>query len=98
MPPILRTDIRLCLLYISVFINPYRSSFNVEQAMTLKPYLTVFDTVILAKLKNEGTLALLEKSGIPFVFIDFRQQPLSQFPGPVALMEADSSESILLLF
>ncbi|MEG3131005.1 ABC transporter substrate-binding protein [Pantoea cypripedii] len=71
---------------IPVFINPYRSSFNVEQAMTLKPDLIVFDTGILAKLKSEGTLALLEKSGIPVVFIDFRQQPLTHTPVSMQLL------------
>lgn len=65
---------------IPVFINPYRSSFNVEQATLLKPDLMVFDTGILAKLKSEGTLDLLEKSDIPVLFIDFRQQPLIHTP------------------
>ena len=71
---------------VPVFINPYRSSFNVEQATTLKPDLIVFDTGILAKLKSEGTLALLEKSGIPVVFIDFRQQPLAHTPISMRLL------------
>lgn len=71
---------------IPVFTNPYRSSFNVEQATTLKPDLIVFDTGILAKLQSEGTLALLEKSGIPVVFIDFRQQPLTHTPLSMQLL------------
>jgi len=71
---------------IPVFINPYRSSFNVEQATVLMPDLIVFDTGILAKLKSEGTLDLLEKSGIPVVFIDFRQQPLTHTPLSMKLL------------
>jgi len=71
---------------ITVFINPYRSTFNVEQATMLKPDLIVFDTGILAKLKSEGTLALLEKSGIPVIFIDFRQQPLVHTPVSMRLL------------
>jgi iron complex transport system substrate-binding protein len=71
---------------IPVFINPYRSTFNVEQATTLKPDLIVFDTGILGKLKSEGTLALLEKSGIPVIFIDFRQQPLVHTPVSMRLL------------
>nr|WP_090398117.1 ABC transporter substrate-binding protein [Kosakonia radicincitans] len=77
---------------IPVFINPYRSSFNVEQAAMLKPDLIVFDTGILKKLESEGTLALLEKSGIPVVFIDFRQQPLTHTPESMRLLGEVTAE------
>ncbi len=77
---------------IPIFINPYRSSFNVEQAAMLKPDLIVFDTGILKKLESEGTLALLEKSGIPVVFIDFRQQPLTHTPESMRLLGEVTAE------
>ncbi|WP_261641265.1 ABC transporter substrate-binding protein [Erwinia mallotivora] len=78
---------------IPVFINPYRSTFNVEQATTLKPDLIVFDIGIVAKLRGEGTLALLEKSGIPVVFIDFRQKPLTNAPVSLRLLGAVTGET-----
>ncbi|QKJ87622.1 ABC transporter substrate-binding protein [Paramixta manurensis] len=71
---------------IPLFINPYRSTFSVEKASVLKPDLVVFDIGILAKLRSEGTLALLEKSGIPVIFIDFRQQPLTHTPLSIRLL------------
>lgn len=61
---------------IPVFANPYRSAFNIEQISTLKPDVIIFDIGIIEKLRDEGALALLEKSHIPVVFIDFRQKPL----------------------
>lgn len=61
---------------IPVFANPYRSALNVEQISTLKPNVIIFDIGIFEKLRDEGTLKLLENSHIPFIFIDFRQKPL----------------------
>ena len=58
---------------IPVFANPYRSAFNVEQISTLKPDVIIFDIGIFEKLRDEGALNLLEKSRIPVIFIDFRQ-------------------------
>lgn len=78
---------------IPVFINPYRSTFSVEQATTLKPDLVVFDIGILPKLQSEGTLPLLEKSGIPVIFIDFRQQPLKHTPVSLRLLGAVTGAS-----
>ncbi|MBU9810211.1 ABC transporter substrate-binding protein [Rahnella sp. SL6] len=78
---------------IPVFINPYRSTFSVEQAMTLKPDLVVFDIGILAKLRGEGTLALLEKSGIPVIFIDFRHKPLTNTPVSLRLLGTVTGET-----
>ena len=71
---------------IPQFINPYRSSFSVEQASKLKPDVIVFDIGIMQKLRDEGTLALLEKSDIPVIFIDFRQQPLAHTPVSLRLL------------
>lgn len=71
---------------IPTFINPYRSTFSVENASTLQPDLVVFDIGILPRLQNEGTLALLEKMGIPAIFIDFRQQPLTNTPLSLRLL------------
>ncbi|MGJ5647212.1 ABC transporter substrate-binding protein [Morganella morganii] len=61
---------------IQVFPNPYTSDFSVEKALTYQPDLVVFDTGLQSKLTESGTLDLLEKSGIPVIFIDFRQYPL----------------------
>lgn len=78
---------------IRVFTNPYRSPFSVEQAAPLRPDLVVFDTGILAKLRSEGTLALLEKSGIPVIFIDFRHQPLRNAPASLRLLGAVTGQT-----
>lgn len=61
---------------IPVFPNPYTSDFSVEKALTYQPDLVIFDTGLQSKLTESGTLDLLEKSGIPVIFIDFRQYPL----------------------
>lgn len=61
---------------IQVFPNPYTSDFSVEKALTYQPDLVIFDTGLQSKLTESGTLDLLEKSGIPLIFIDFRQYPL----------------------
>lgn len=71
---------------IAVFDNPYRSYFSVENALTLHPDLIIFDTGILPKMRDSGTLALLEKSGIPVIFIDFRNQPLTNSLGSIRLL------------
>ncbi|ECC6918446.1 ABC transporter substrate-binding protein [Salmonella enterica] len=71
---------------IPVFINPYRSSFSVENVSIFRPDLIVFDTGILPKLRSEGTLSLLEKSGIPVIFIDFRHKPLTNTPLSIRLL------------
>ncbi|WP_118984997.1 ABC transporter substrate-binding protein [Photorhabdus sp. CRCIA-P01] len=61
---------------IPVFPNPYQSDFNVEKALTYKPDLVIFDIALQTKLNDSGTIILLEKAGIPVIFIDFRQYPL----------------------
>ncbi|MCA6219624.1 ABC transporter substrate-binding protein [Photorhabdus antumapuensis] len=61
---------------IPVFPNPYQSDFNVEKALTYKPDLVIFDIALQTKLNDSGTIILLEKTGIPVIFIDFRQYPL----------------------
>jgi len=62
---------------IPTFDNPYTSDFSVENAVTIKPDLVIFDIGLLSKLQNSGTLSLLEKVNIPVLFIDFRQKPLA---------------------
>ncbi|WP_340614553.1 ABC transporter substrate-binding protein [Xenorhabdus thailandensis] len=62
---------------IPVFPNPYTSDFNVEKAMMYKPDLVIFDIGLKSKLDNSNTINLLEKIGVPVIFIDFRQHPLS---------------------
>lgn len=62
---------------IPMFDNPYVTDFSVERAVSLQPDLIIFDTGLLAKLKASGVLAQLDKAGIPVLFIDFRQQPLT---------------------
>lgn len=62
---------------IPMFDNPYVTDFSVERAVSMQPDLIIFDTGLLAKLKASGVLAQLDKSGIPVLFIDFRQQPLT---------------------
>ncbi|HCI5999562.1 TPA: ABC transporter substrate-binding protein [Klebsiella variicola subsp. variicola] len=78
---------------IPVFINPYRSTFSVEQAIQLKPDLIIFDTGIVSKLRGEGTLAVLEKSNIPVIFIDFRQKPLVNTPVSMRLLGTVTGET-----
>ncbi|MBJ7223943.1 MULTISPECIES: ABC transporter substrate-binding protein [unclassified Brenneria] len=74
------------LKQITVFDNPYRSDFSVERALTLRPDLIVFDIGVLPKLQGNGTLAMLEKSGIAVIFIDFRQRPLTHAPDSIRLL------------
>ncbi|WP_340615478.1 ABC transporter substrate-binding protein [Xenorhabdus entomophaga] len=62
---------------IPVFPNPYTSDFSVEKAMTYSPDLVIFDIGLKPKLDSSNTINLLEKMGIPVIFIDFRQYPLS---------------------
>ncbi|MCP9267677.1 ABC transporter substrate-binding protein [Xenorhabdus sp. XENO-1] len=62
---------------IPIFPPPYTSDFSVEKAMTYKPDLVIFDISLKPKLDNSNTVKLLEKSGVPIIFIDFRQYPLS---------------------
>ncbi|MCT8347098.1 ABC transporter substrate-binding protein [Photorhabdus temperata] len=62
---------------IPVFPNPYQSDFSVEKALTYKPDLVIFDIGLQAKLNDSRTITLLEKAGIPVIFIDFRQYPLA---------------------
>jgi len=49
---------------IPTFDNPYTSDFSVENAVTIKPDLVIFDIGLLSKLQNSGTLNLLEKVNI----------------------------------
>ncbi|OTA17081.1 substrate-binding protein [Xenorhabdus vietnamensis] len=62
---------------IPVFPNPYTSDFSVENAMTYHPDLVIFDIGLKPKLDSSNTINLLEKIGIPVIFIDFRQHPLA---------------------
>ncbi|OTA21897.1 substrate-binding protein [Xenorhabdus beddingii] len=62
---------------IPIFLNPYTSDFSVEKAMTYHPDLVIFDIGLKPKLDSSNTINLLEKTGIPVIFIDFRQRPLS---------------------
>ncbi|ACS86905.1 ABC transporter substrate-binding protein [Musicola paradisiaca] len=71
---------------IPVFANPYRTDFSVERALTQHPDLIVFDIGIQPKLQGNGTLALLEKSRIPVIFIDFRQQPMTNTLSSIRLL------------
>ncbi|ELM3723763.1 ABC transporter substrate-binding protein [Edwardsiella piscicida] len=64
------------LTQIPVFANPYRSDLSVEFLLPLRPDLAIFDLGLLPRLRESGTLALLEKSGVATLFIDFRRQPL----------------------
>ncbi len=64
------------LSQIPVFPNPYTTDFSVEKALVAQPDLLIFDIGLKSKLAESGTLSLLEKSGLPVVFIDFRQYPL----------------------
>ncbi|MGJ3352314.1 ABC transporter substrate-binding protein [Providencia sp. Je.9.19] len=61
---------------IPVFPNPYTTDFSVEKALIAQPDLLIFDIGLQSKLTESGTLSLLEKSGLPVIFIDFRQYPL----------------------
>lgn len=61
---------------IPVFPNPYTTDFSVEKALVAQPDLLIFDIGLKSKLTESGTLSLLEKSGLPVIFIDFRQYPL----------------------
>ncbi|WP_273827506.1 ABC transporter substrate-binding protein [Providencia rettgeri] len=61
---------------IPVFPNPYTTDFSVEKALVTQPDLLIFDIGLQSKLTESGTLSLLEKSGLPVIFIDFRQYPL----------------------
>ncbi|WP_275076231.1 ABC transporter substrate-binding protein [Providencia rettgeri] len=61
---------------IPVFPNPYTTDFSVEKALVAQPDLLIFDIGLQSKLTESGTLSLLEKSGLPVIFIDFRQYPL----------------------
>ncbi|PHM46472.1 substrate-binding protein [Xenorhabdus mauleonii] len=62
---------------IPVFPNPYTSDFSIEKALTYNPDLVIFDIGLKSKLDSSNTVDLLAKSGIPVIFIDFRQHPLS---------------------
>ncbi|UCQ56116.1 ABC transporter substrate-binding protein [Edwardsiella piscicida] len=63
------------LTQIPVFANPYRSDLSVEFLLPSRPDLAIFDLGLLPRLRESGTLALLEKSGVATLFIDFRRQP-----------------------
>ncbi|QBH95370.1 iron transporter [Limnobaculum zhutongyuii] len=71
---------------VPVFANPYASDFSVERALKMKPDLVIFDTGLLGKLRDSGTLNQLEKSGVPVIFIDFRQQPLTNTVASIRLL------------
>ncbi|MCW2254917.1 iron complex transport system substrate-binding protein [Providencia alcalifaciens] len=61
---------------IPVFPNPYTTDFSLEKALVYQPDLLIFDIGLKSKLTESGTLTLLEKTGVPVIFIDFRQYPL----------------------
>ncbi|WCF13312.1 hypothetical protein N4G58_05395 [Edwardsiella piscicida] len=53
------------LTQIPVFANPYRSDLSVEFLLPLRPELAIFDLGLLPRLRESGTLALLEKAASP---------------------------------
>lgn len=71
---------------IPVFPNPYTTDFSVEKALVAQPDLLIFDIGLKSKLAESGTLSLLEKSGLPVIFIDFRQYPLKNTMPSMALL------------
>lgn len=71
---------------IPVFPNPYTTDFSVENALTYQPDLVIFDTGLQSKVAESGTLDLLEKSGIPVIFVDFRQSPLKNTQPSMTLL------------
>ncbi|MFD1091693.1 ABC transporter substrate-binding protein [Providencia vermicola] len=74
------------LIKIPVFPNPYTTDFSVEKALVAQPDLLIFDIGLKSKLTESGTLSLLEKSGLPVIFIDFRQYPLKNTMPSMALL------------
>ncbi|MGO3398952.1 MAG: ABC transporter substrate-binding protein, partial [Serratia proteamaculans] len=74
------------VMQIPTFDNPYVSDFSVESAVVRKPDLIIFDIGLLSKLKDSGVLAQLEKTGIPVLIIDFRQQPLTNTVASMQLL------------
>lgn len=78
---------------IPVFPNPYTTDFSVEKALVAQPDLLIFDIGLKSKLTESGTLSLLEKSGLPVIFIDFRQYPLKNTMPSMTLLGQVFGES-----
>lgn len=55
--------------------SPYAAEYSLEKLILLKADLLVLNLGNLLKAQESGLLTKLEKSGIPTIFIDFRQQP-----------------------
>ncbi|AWM86377.1 ABC transporter substrate-binding protein [Microvirga sp. 17 mud 1-3] len=60
---------------IADFGNPYTSDFSVEKVLALDADVVVLDLGNYFKAQESGTIAKLEKAGIPVVFIDWREDP-----------------------
>ncbi|CBJ82765.1 conserved hypothetical protein; putative exported protein [Xenorhabdus bovienii str. Jollieti] len=71
---------------IPIFPTPYTRDFSVEKALTYKPDLVIFNMGLKPKLDNSNAVKLLEKSGIPVIFIDFCQYPLSNTVSSMELL------------
>ncbi|MCS3408700.1 ABC transporter substrate-binding protein [Serratia sp. AKBS12] len=61
-------------------------TFNVEQALTLKPDLVLMNLESKAATDEGGLIAKLEKLDIPVVFIDFREKPFENAEKSIHIM------------
>lgn len=57
------------------FGNPYSGDFSIEAVLENKADLLLLDLGNLYKAEESGVIDILEKAGIPVLFIDFRQSP-----------------------
>lgn len=61
-------------------------TFNVEQALTLKPDLVLMNLESKAATDESGLTEKLSKLGIPVVFIDFREKPFENAEKSIRIM------------
>ena len=62
---------------IQEFGSPYKGDFDIEKAISIDAKIVIMNLGNLFKAKETGAIKKLNKVGIKVVFVDFRQQPIS---------------------
>ncbi|MBL8698143.1 MAG: ABC transporter substrate-binding protein [Alphaproteobacteria bacterium] len=64
------------LARLAVFGNAYASDFSVERAAAIDADLVIFPLGLQPRLAEGGVLDRLDRAGIPFIFVDFLDDPV----------------------
>ncbi|EAM8615763.1 ABC transporter substrate-binding protein [Salmonella enterica] len=70
---------------IPTFGGSEQGTFDIEQAINLKPDVTIMNVDARNSLLDSGYESVLANAGIPIVYVDFRYDPIANLPPTIRL-------------